>query len=264
MSVAETPTPRDLKRLEQLEERLLKSKEDSKAWTAERRELRKRLTAAERAARRGEAAENELDELREKLRAELEALEARAREAEANRDEAEAEIKKLREQVDGLIAENRRLAERLDSIDADFDKLQDAASKAADRIEAARKEASEANSARKEAEKQLKALQTESGRLQERLKLAEAQIKAKDQIPLLPASEVANLVGDLVDQMRGSLGDIAVRDGEIRLKVAFGGVDDQIGLVVPTKETAAELGDALNEVVVRFDRAPKLTGEELG
>jgi hypothetical protein len=51
-----------------------------------------------------------------------------------------------------------------------------------------------------------------------------------------------------------------VRDGEIRLQVAFGKVGTATGFVVPSAESPEEIRKTLHEVAIRFDRSIELPG----
>jgi chromosome segregation ATPase len=203
---------RDLRRLQALESRLEKEREERRDLSAERRDLRRAVAAAERAAKSAE------------------------------------------EQVTSLVEENRRLSEELATTAADLDQLRRAGLEAREQATAAREQLRAAEKERREAEKRVTGLERERDRLGDRLKVAEGQLKGKP-AKLVPASEAAGLVGTLVDELEGGLGRLAVREGEIRLRVAFGKVGRTSGLVVPTAETADELRGALHEVAIRFDRS---------
>jgi hypothetical protein len=108
-----------------------------------------------------------------------------------------------------------------------------------------------------EAKKTTRTLQkTESERevLGQRLKLAEAQLKTKTITPVLPAKEVARLIDGFVDEIGSGLPGLSVREGEIRLQVAFGKVGQASGFVVPSADAPADVRKNLHEVSVRFDR----------
>ncbi len=209
----------DLRRLNALEGRLERAQDDRRSLSEERRELRTRATAAERAAR---AAEKEAAEVDGRLAAVLE--------------------------------ENARLAGRLDELSADLERLRTAGTKLRDDLSAARVELKQALSAGKQAERALQKADTERGRLTERLKLAEAQVKTKTTAPVLPAREVAKLIDGFVDEIGAGLPGMVVRDGEIRLQVAFGKAGQATGFVVPSADSPPEVRKNLHEVSVRFDR----------
>ena len=209
----------DLRRLNALEGRLEKAQDERRSLSEERRELRTRATAAERAAK---AAEREIAEVDGRLAAVLE--------------------------------ENARLAGRLDELSADLERLRSAGTKLRDDLSSARGELKQALSAGKQAERALQKANSERERLAERLKLAEAQVNAKTTAPVLPAREVAKLIDGFVDEIGAGLPGMVVRDGEIRLQVAFGKAGRVAGFVVPSADSPPDVRKSLHEVSVRFDR----------
>jgi chromosome segregation ATPase len=209
----------DLRRLQALEEKLEKAQGEKQSFTVERRELRARATAAQRAAKSAEKRAAEVDD-----------------------------------RLASLLAENARLAARLDEIAADSERLRAAGIKLREQLDATKKSLQQTLS---EAKKTTRALQkTESERevLGERLKLAEAQLKTKTVTPVLPAKEVAKLIDGFVDEIGSGLPGLSVREGEIRLQVAFGKVGQASGFVVPSADAPADVRKNLHEVSVRFDR----------
>jgi chromosome segregation ATPase len=210
----------DLRRLRALEERLEKAQDDRKSFTAERRELRARATAAER---------------------EVRAAGSRTAEVEGR--------------LEALLAENARLAARLDEIAKDGEKLRDAGERLREQLDEAKKAVREGAAETKRVTKSLQKAETESDRLAERLKLAEAQLKSKTTTPVLPAREVARLIDGFVEEIGGGLPGLAVREGEIRLNVAFGKAGRSTGFVVPSADAPPEVRKNLHEVAVRFDRS---------
>ena len=95
----------------------------------------------------------------------------------------------------------------------------------------------------------------------ERLKIADEQLTGKELTPVLPAQDVAKLVDRLVTDLATGLPGVVVREGEVRLKVAFGKVGRATGFVVPSAESPPELRQNLHEVAIRFDRTPQRRGE---
>lgn len=209
----------DLRRLRALEERLEKAQDERRSFTAERRELRARATLAEREARAADARTGEVEQ-----------------------------------RLEALLTENGRLAARLDEISSDADNLRGAATKLREQLDAAKQEVREGAAETKRLTRSLAKVESESSRLTERLKLAEAQLKTKTTTPVLPAREVARLIDGFVEEIGGGLPGLAVRDGEIRLNVAFGKVGRATGFVVPTADAPADVRKNLHEVAVRFDR----------
>jgi len=246
------PDPKDLRRLKRLEAQLAKSTEEAKAAAAERRDLTRRLNAVERAANKSAEAEASAKERLSETRSETR---ERVRAAEERAAEAVATAASLPDQVNALVAENRRLAERLESVTADLTSLRKSTEGARAAADAARAEAKTATTARTQAEATVRGLQTERDGLASRLETATAQLKAEGKTPILPAAEAARQVGSLVDRLSAELPGLNVRDGEIRLKVAFGGTGDQTGFVIPTAESTPEVRETLHEVTLRFDQS---------
>jgi chromosome segregation ATPase len=210
----------DLRRLQALEERLEKAQGEKKTFTVERRELRARATAAERAAKSAEKRAGEVDE-----------------------------------RLAALLAENARLAARLDEIAADSERLRAASLKLREQLDATKKSLQQTLSEAKKTTRTLQKTESERARLVERLKLAEAQLKTTTTTPVLPAKEVAKLIDGFVDEIGTGLPGMVVRDGEIRLQVAFGKVGQATGFVVPSAEAPPDVRKNLHEVSIRFDRA---------
>lgn len=238
--------PNELRRLRRLESRLEKANEKTKADTAEKRELKRRLSSAEKLAERTEKAEAESREARQ-------TLDAERKQSADSVHAAERRALSLSKQVDGLIKENRRLAEQIESISADLESLRGAGEEARQAIDAARAEATEATEARSRVEEENRALTAERDRLLARVETSEAQLEQEGQTTILPAEEVTRIVGDLVNDLRGSLPGLNVREGEVKLKVAFGGAGERSGFVIPTIESGPEVRETLNELTLRFE-----------
>lgn len=217
----------DLRRLRALEARLERARADRESSAAERRELRDRATVAERAVRAADARAAEVDE-----------------------------------RLSALVAENARLAARLQEIEADGEKLRAAAGKLREQLDAARTAVREGAAEGKKLARALGKAEQNGDRLAERLKLAEAQLKSKTTTPVLPAKEVARLIDGFVEEIGGGLPGLSVREGEIRLNVAFGKVGRATGFVVPTADASPEIRKNLHEVAVRFDRSREVEPEE--
>ncbi len=210
----------DLRRLEALQGRLDRSEETRKATTAEVKTLRAAAATAEREDRAARAARERADM-----------------------------------QLDALLVENRRLAETIPALTREAETARASAIEArtiAERAERSlagltqevaglRRQANEAVAARDGAEKQLGMLR--------------AQLAERKMPPVIPPEEAGRLVDDFVGGLTGGLARLRPVDGEIRLKVAFGKAGDKAGFVVPTAESAAQLGPSLSEVHVRFSRA---------
>lgn len=210
----------DLRRLKALEERLEKAQDEKKSFAVERRELRARATTAERTAK---AAEKRAAEVDERLAA--------------------------------LLIENNRLAARLGEIAADSERLQAAGLKLRAQLDETKKGLGQAVAASKKLARSLQKTESERERLGERLKLAEAQLKTTTTTPVLPAKEVATLIDGFLTEIGTGLPGLVVRDGEIKLQVAFGKVGRATGFVVPSADAPPDVRKNLHEVAVRFDRS---------
>jgi chromosome segregation ATPase len=210
----------DLRRLKALEERLEKAQDEKKSLAVERRELRARATTAERTAKSAEKRAAEVDE-----------------------------------RLAGLLLENNRLAARLDEIAADSERLRAAGLRLRAQLDETRKGLREAVAASKKLNRSLQKTESERERLGERLKLAEAQLKTTTTTPVLPAKEIARLIDGFVDEIGTGLPGMVVRDGEIKLQVAFGKVGQAAGFVVPSADAPADVRKNLHEVAIRFDRS---------
>jgi predicted RNase H-like nuclease (RuvC/YqgF family) len=217
----------DLRRLKALEGKLEKAQDEKKSFAVERRELLSRVTVAARSAK---SAENRAAEVEERLAA--------------------------------MLAENARLAARLDEIKADSERLRAAGLKLREQLDASKKELSAAAAEGKKLTRSLQKTESERARLGERLKLAEAQLKSKTTTPVLPAKEVARLIDGFVDEIGAGLPGMVVRDGEIKLQVAFGKVGQATGFVVPSADAPADVRKNLHEVAIRFDRTLEVAEQE--
>lgn len=209
----------DLRRLQALEEKLEKAQGEKKSFTVERRELRARATTAERAAKSAEKRAGEIDD-----------------------------------RLAALLAENARLAVRLDEIATDSERLRAAGVKLREQLDTTKKSLQQTLSEATKTTRALRKAESEREVLGQRVKLAEAQLKTKTITPVLPAKEVARLIDGFVDEIGSGLPGLSVREGEIRLQVAFGKVGQASGFVVPSADAPADVRKNLHEVSVRFDR----------
>jgi hypothetical protein len=214
---------RDLRRLQSLEDRLTREQSERKALAAERRELRAAVTANARRAR-----------------------------------EAEKELASCRAQVEALLKENAAAASRLDEARADVEQIRTASLELRDQDDEARAQLAEAQEALAAARKEVGSIAAERDGLAETLKLANEQLAGKEMTPVLPAKDVANLVDGFVVELGSGLPGLAVREGEIRLQVAFAKVGEVSGFVVPSAESPPEVRENLHQVSVRFDRTLEL------
>lgn len=243
--------PKELRRLESLQEKLAASQQAKKAWTEERRLLKARLTAAERTAKKVERTEEAASQLRQERDAEREKLAAERRQREELQDRA-----RVIEQKEGsLIDQNRDQAERLAELVNDVESLRSAASEAVATRDRALVEAREAAAARQDLEGRVKGLEDEGARLREALRSATLQLKSQDRPRVLPAAEVAGLVSSFLGQLRSGLPGLDVRDGDLKLKLAFASDGENPGFVIPTIDSPESIGP-IHEVDVHLDRLP--------
>lgn len=185
-------------------------------------------------------------------------FERRTAEAETRAAKAEAALADSRKQIEvlqviddtaALIAENRRIAAQLESVMTDFETFRDAALKAEAAIKQAREETDKA--VRAELEGQFAA---DRARLEKQVLTLTSQLQEQGKTPLISPESAARLVDDFVKRLREGLGGLRVKDGEIKLKVAFGQVGEHTGFVIPTAESDPELKENLHEVVLHFDQ----------
>jgi chromosome segregation ATPase len=250
-----------------LRERLAAAEEREAAANAA---LKQADAQAKAADKRAADAEKALEQFREQLAAlqqqikeQVRASEQRAEQAEAALAEAQKTIKALEGgevTINGLLAENRRLAEQLDSFTGDLVRLRTAADESGAAAKTARAEADAAIKVRAELEKSLEGAQSERAELHRQVTLLNQQIADAGQTPFLTANQVAGMLDGLVKQINLGSGGLAVRDGEVRLKVGFGAAGAGVGFVIPTPEQAASLKDSLHELTLHFDRS--LGGEK--
>ena len=215
---------RDLRRLQALEERLTRTQDERKALAAERRELRAAVTANARLARAAE------------------------KEAAAADDKLEA-----------VLRENAALAVKIDEIQADLARVEAASVRLREEVDATAAELGSAKETLGAAEGRVGGLEKERDSLADSLKIANEQLSGKGITPVIPAKEVAKLVDVLIVEIGTGLPGMAVRDGELRLQVAFGKVGQQTGFVIPSAETPEDVRKNLHEVAIRFDRSVELS-----
>ncbi len=66
---------------------------------------------------------------------------------------------------------------------------------------------------------------------------------------------MATLIDHFVDEIGSGVPGMVVRDGEIKLQVAFAKVGRATGFVVPGADAPPEVSRNLSEVAIRFDRS---------
>ncbi len=237
--MSEALGPEELrKQLLALETRLERAQARSETLTTERKDLRRRLTAAEKDVERLQAGTAD-------AQAALEAARAQA-------DERGTQVEKLTKQIDALVEENRRLAERLEAVTADLESYREAALGREEAVRVARQETEAA--LRAEFAKVERKRAAEQRRLEAQIASLEGQVREQGKVLHLPPERVAELVNGLVSQLRAGMPGMRLREGELRLQVGFAGTGEQAGFVVPTPDSGPEIKDSLHEVVFRFDR----------
>jgi chromosome segregation ATPase len=208
----------NLRRLKELDVRLRKARKESRALNAERRKLRSSARANAQRAR-----------------------------------EATKKASALEEKLEEALAANRALAEKLETAAADAKALQAAGLKLRAELEAARDDLAKAEKTAAATQKEAEALRAECDRLTEGMDLAKAQLTGK-QAPALPAAEVSKLVDGFVEDLGSRLSGLAVRDGELKLKVGFEKAGRRSGFVVPSATSPPGTAGSLHEISIRFDR----------
>jgi len=213
----------DLRRLEALEGRLEKTRDEQQKLTAERRQLRAAATANTRRIR-----------------------------------ELEKDAGATEKQLEAALAENASLATRLDECSKDLERIQTASLELRTELDAARGELEKTAKAAAQAQKEISSLRKERDDLADSLALANEQLAGKSVAPVLTAKEVSKLVDSLVNDLGSHLSGMAIRDGELQLKVGFEKVGRATGFVVPSSESPPEVRENLHEVSIRFARTVDL------
>lgn len=244
------PTSADKRRLAALQERLDASRDDKRAWTEERKELRARATAAERATKRLERVEEKLAA----TEADLAAAHTERAEHAGARADLDKRLGRVGEQQADLIGQNREQAEQLASLREENDILSKAATDAAQAQAAAQAQLKDAVAGQADLARRVQALEAENALSAEALMVARSQLKSEARPQVLPAEEVGGLIQRLMGQLRGSLPGLDVRDGEVKLRMAFATTGEVNGFVVPSADAREEITGPLHEVAFRFDR----------
>jgi multidrug resistance efflux pump len=204
----------------------------------------------------------------------LETLDTRLQKASADRKKLAAERAKLRstatanakqareleKKLEAAIAENASLAAKLEETAADLERLQTASLELREKLEGADAEVEKAKKSASAAEAEAASLGEERDRLAESLGLANAQLAGETVSPVLPAAEVSELVHGFVSGLSSRLSGMAVRDGELQLKVGFEKVGRKSGFVVPSSESPPEVRENLHELSIRFGRIAEPEG----
>lgn len=244
------PDPRDIRRLPALEGRTVPAREAPGLAAVERQQLLDRLKAAEEENKRLARATKDAEKELEKAAKEKEAIQ---RAADEKLKQAETKAAQTLDQVEPLLEENRRLAAGLDELTDEVKQVRELAAGLKRDFDKVAADLKTASAARKELAENMKAVEKERTVLQSRIDLAEQQLTAQGKVTVLPPAEVARLTHDLVGQLQGGLGMLKIRQGELRLKVAFAGAGKITGMVVPTADSDPKLKDSLQEITFQFD-----------
>ncbi len=210
--------------------------------------LRKLLNAGSASATELAKAESQLRASLERIQA-LETALAEARAVGQPNPDNEATVSRL-------IEENRLIARQMEEAAGDLKQFRTLAEEAKTTVEQVRLETDA--KVRAELGQAITRLNKERDGLNEQIVSLSKQLTAQGKTPLLPANQVASLLDGLMGELRGGLSGVAIRDGEVRLKVGFGVVDDKPGFVIPTPDSGTDLQDKLHEVTFRFDTPTSL------
>ncbi len=159
--------------------------------------------------------------------------------------------------MNGLVSENRRLADALTAATGDRDAALDGAERAAKLLEPLTADLATTRQKLDDCEKLAKATAREWDRLRRQVELAEAQQAEVETERILPPEEVADIVGSMIDKLRGSLPELGVAATDLKLHLAFAKVGGQLGLVAPTPDAPAEVRASLHEVNFRLGRSAR-------
>lgn len=245
--MSEEPSPKDIRRLRALENRLDKSQQTTKELREERNSLRRQLRTTEQRVPRLEKQLEEQQSAFAEFRAEAEetikALEAQIEHMRAEFDDRE----RLTTQVTALIEENRRLSDDLEASTKDRQQFEVAAREAIARIEQVRAELNAGF------QKQLDAVEKDKAQLETRIHVLNLQLQEEGKVQLIHPENVAGLLGGLMDQLRSGVQGLDILDGEIKLKVGFGTIGEYSGFVIPAADSPPEIKENLHEVTMRFN-----------
>jgi chromosome segregation ATPase len=159
-------------------------------------------------------------------------------------------------EVAALIEENRLLAKQRDEAEKLQKQLTAAAERLAKQLDECRKAQQSTQATLKDVSGRVEKLTAERDRLQQQVKSVEQQLKSSGRSPILHAQDVTALIDGLIEEMSANLGDMKLRDGELRLQVGFAGTGKTTGFVLPTVDGEQEIKGSLQELVIRFDRRP--------
>lgn len=261
------------KKVEQLQAQLAECQEvrqhlqtELERLTAENHELRQALEQQK------QAFESQINDLKQQLNAvrqqaaeTIKTLQAQVASLQTELAEALAKIDELtggEQTIPELLAENQRLAALIGTNADDLERFRQAADEASTELQSVQAELAQTHQAKDTLTQDLQQATVARQNLEGQVALLTEQVEAQGGTPLLPADKVAGLIGDLVGQIQTGLTGMSIRDSEIRLQVGFGGVGEQVGFVIPTPDSSAEVRENLHEIVLRFNRTPVLSNAE--
>lgn len=218
----------ELRRLRSLEQRVVRVEEHRRSLREER---------------------DELKAMARQLRRDLRDLQRTLATVQKGAAEAEARIIEL-------VEANRELAAALRAAEKEALAAGEVAERSAARAEAAQaaleKAKADGAAARTEVKHLAKALAT----AQRQLELSQKQLAAEGGLPLLHPDQVKDMLDDFVESFE--VHGLAVRDGSIRLNVAFGAVEGEAGFVIPTPELDTS-NVALHQITLNLSARPGVT-----
>lgn len=198
-----------------------------------------------------------LTQLRSQLRKATEALDsvkAENKELIGRQKVADKSLARRESEIAAVIEENRLLAKQRDEAEKLRDRIASTAEGLKTRLDECLKEHKTAQAQLKETSARAGKLTAERDRLQQQVKSVEQQLRASGRAPILHARDVTALIDELIEDMSGNLGDMKLKEGELRLQVGFSGAGKMKGFVLPTVDGEQEIKGPLQELVIRFDR----------
>lgn len=189
----------------------------------------------------------ELEKRIEHLSAEAQPSEAPAepaRPAEEDREDVPLNLRKL-------LQFNRELQEEADGLREEVELLRDRAQEEEVRVTEA------VRGSRERAETEVASLRSQLQARTDEISSLKAQLTAQGRTPFLSPEHVSRLLDQFHTSISQGFSGLSVRESEVRLKVAFGGLTpDSGGIMVPTTENLPELREGLSEVVLKLGPTP--------
>lgn len=150
-----------------------------------------------------------------------------------------------------LLHYNRELQEELDGLRQELEALRSRAAGEKERV------AGTLASAQERAETELESLRSQLTERSSQISSLQAQLAAQGRTPFLSPNHVSSLLDQFHASISQGLSGLSVKESEVRLKVAFGGLSPESGgIMVPTTENLAEIREGLSEVVLKLGPGP--------